>query len=500
MGWAARQRAAGIRLELTWFDPRECWKKKHSKGKVEYFHHPDSKSGYEAALAEWFDFKRKLGGIKPHTEIVKHHQHLFGKVQQWYDAYGVSESEAKLASQVSAFLNWLGASLNHDFVEPFTFPVSGRVWLSQRHELITDFDFLTLMTPAFELSEKWIDRIDRATATVLDKEPQTIEYWLKKYLTKVEARAGKFIVEKTSDDRKYKLVHFQKYCDKLAHISTIDSDYVEAYHAKIDEANIERSSKEGYFKAFRMFVRKCAQTKGCELQQPANLESREFSFREKIGTGRKRMAKKQLLWTSEEFNKAVNALPSPYNCFLMLMLNCGFRHVDLGHLQHSDVDLKKRRITIQRQKLNQQETAPVICYPLWPKTVELMKKAKSNDPVYYFRNKAGGSVEDSTKSWWKDHRENYAAGKRLDFIRKTGSTIVARHDHNLDEMYLGESLQTTTKKHYSFNDGEPCQALDDAIGVLGSQFGFCEAPVKKVALTKEMLDKLKKAGIDVSKL
>jgi integrase len=506
MNWAERQKAKGIRLELTPHVARNCWKKKHSGGTHKYFLHPITAAGYEAALGEWFQFKRQLEGTKPHTETVEHHQRLFAQVQQWYDAFGVPVSEAKLADQVSAFLPWLAECLKGDLSTPYQLPIGGFTTSTKRTEFSNEFvdpegtGYTSIGSHIYELPAKWIDRIDRATATVLDKEPQTIGYWFDKYLTKVETRVGKFIVAKTSQDRKYKLVHFSKYCDKLAHITTIDSDYLEAYHTALDDAPFDKSSKEGYFKAFRMFVRKSAQAKGCDLQPPANLESRDFKFREPKGTGRKRQAKKQLLWTVEEFTNAIKTLPQPYSCYLMMMMNCGFRHVDIANLRHVDVDLKAARITIQRNKLNQQDTAPVVSYPLWKKTIELLRKAKSSDKEFVFRNMRGGDVENAIKCWWKDHHEDYAKGKRLDFIRKTGSTIVARHDPNLDEMYLGESLKTTTKVFYSFNDGEPCQALDDAIGVLGSLFGFCEAPVKRVTLTAEMLAKLKKAGIDISTL
>jgi integrase len=250
-----------------------------------------------------------------------------------------------------------------------------------------------------------------------------------------------------------------------------------------------------------MFVRWCSQVRDCDLTAPANLDSREFGFREPDGTGRRRQQKKAMLWSVLEFNTAISVLPAPYPAFLMLMLNCGFRHVDLSELRKSDIDLKKGRLTIQRNKLNQQDTAPVVSYPLWKKTIELVSASMSADPVFVFTNERGNQVELSIKLWWKRYAEKHGFGiKRLDYIRKTGSTTIARIDTRLDTMYLGETLDTTAKIHYSFNDGEPCQALDDAIGEMGAQFGFCESPVRRVALTPEVLAKLSAAGIDLSSL
>jgi hypothetical protein len=67
----------------------------------------------------------------------------------------------------------------------------------------------------------------------------------------------------------------------------------------------------------------------------------------------------------------------------------------------------------------------------------------------------------------------------------------------LDELYLGECLSTTARIHYSFNDGEPGEALDNGLQSLGTQFGFAEQPAKAVTLTPEMIQALQKAGFAV---
>jgi hypothetical protein len=188
----------------------------------------------------------------------------------------------------------------------------------------------------------------------------------------------------------------------------------------------------------------------------------------------------------------------------MLELNCGFRHVDLGELRKVDIvrDKKKNpvRIVIQRNKLKQQVTAPVISYKLWNKTAKLLKQCESDDDVYVFRNSRGGSVEDSLKSWFKDWRianPAHVAAKRkltLNMIRKTGSTTIAKFDDRLDEWYLGECLDSTTKVSYSFVDGEPNDKFDDALDYLGSVFGFAECTSVTARLTPDMVAVLREKG------
>ncbi|MEZ5943216.1 MAG: tyrosine-type recombinase/integrase [Planctomycetaceae bacterium] len=195
---------------------------------------------------------------------------------------------------------------------------------------------------------------------------------------------------------------------------------------------------------------------------------------------------------------ALDNLPEAYPCYVMLMLNCGFRHVDVSELQWSDLRLSEERLVIQRNKLNQQDTAPVVSYPLWDTTIELIERHKSDHEKFVFTNHAGNQVEDSIKTWWGRNRDKYGLGeKRLDYVRKTGSTFVERRERLLDEIYLGESLSTTAKIHYSFNDGEPCKELDKAIAHLGAEFGFCEPPTKTIELTPELMEKLAAAGIEL---
>lgn len=511
MQWSDRQKSTGNRLELTWFAARNLWKKKH-EGKVHYFKFPNTKEGYEAALHEWLQQKLQLTGLRKNFDVYEAHREIFEQVLTWYLQFGVPDLERKLYEQVQAFLDWLRVEVSRPELMN-QLPVGAFCGTTLRNQFYCEFVNINFGYTAFGsrqyvLPDKWVDRIDRMKAGQNSKEPQTIGHWLTKYINRVSQRGGKFIKHESAKDREFKLKHFRGYCDQLAHITAINEDYLEKYHANLDSHvsgstgnEISKDTKADYFAVFRMFVRWCSQQSTCELTPPANLESKEFGFREPIGTGRKRQEKKLKLWTSEEFKLAISTLPKPYPAFLLLMMNCGFRHVDLSELRKADLHLHAKRIVIQRNKLNQQDTAPVISYLLWDRTVELLREAMSDDPVYVFRNLDGGPVENSIKVWWKRNSERYGLlGKRLDYIRKTGATMIARIDSSLDDMYLGETLSTTAKVHYSFHDGEPCQGLDDAILSLGAEFGLAEAPSMRVTLTKDVLEQLKRAGIDLAKL
>ena len=511
-GWADRQKSKKVRLELTWFANRSTWKKKY-EDQVHYFKHPNTKEGYEAALRAWQIKKSELSGTRKNADIFNRHREKFESVRNWYDQFGTPSVERVIREQVDAFLHWLEV-LYQEPELPDSLPSGAFTRPNLRREFYEMFvdpeksGYTTFGSIHFQLSNMWIDRLDRVTASGNSKEPQTIAYWIEKYVSRVQKRGGRFITVKSAKDRRHKLKHFSSYSDGLAHVKTIDELYVEEYHANLDahvsehtDGELSKDTKIDYFAVFRMFVRWCSLQSTCELIAPANLDSKEFGFREPKGTGRVRQEKKLMLWSTKEFLHAIEVLPAPYPTYLMLMLNCGFRHVDISELRWSDLQLDEHRIVIQRNKLNQQTTAPVVSYQLFDKTVKLIRETMSIDPVYVFANEKGGRVEGCIKSWWTRNAEEYGFnGKRLDFIRKTGSTWISRHDHNLDDMYLGETLSSTAKIHYSFRDGEPCKHLDDGVAQLGAEFGFCEAPVKQISLTKEVLAELERAGVDLKKL
>jgi hypothetical protein len=108
------------------------------------------------------------------------------------------------------------------------------------------------------------------------------------------------------------------------------------------------------------------------------------------------------------------------------------------------------------------------------------------------------STYDNLSRFWGNNRDKYGlAGKRLDFIRKTGSTEIEKINRGLEALYLGESLKSVPRIHYNFNDGEIFPELDEAIMEMGVKFGFCEEPKqKKVKLSPKLLKSLAKKAED----
>ncbi len=86
--WTDLQRAKGVKLTLTWFAARSCWKKFY-RGKVGYFHFANSSTGYSNALMACAQWKREVGGDFPNVADFQYHLEQFSKVHDWYSRFGI---------------------------------------------------------------------------------------------------------------------------------------------------------------------------------------------------------------------------------------------------------------------------------------------------------------------------------------------------------------------------------------------------------------------------
>ncbi len=512
MSYSKRIKAKGEKLQLSWWaggsTAKGQWRKK-IKGKHFYFRHPDTKAGYEEALSEYFAVKNQLSEDRPNFSIWNNAKEVFGKVQDYYDRFGIPSGEAKIAKEVGRILTWLDEEMKKPNLSPIIWlddfePVSGfrkEFNVPSIPDKLNGEDSVSLYLGSenhlggrYEFSQKWRDRINRLEDDTPKKHPQTVEHWLTEWEERTKIRQN--LTKYGKDGLKYKIKPFEEWVDEGQHVSKVDEVMLEDYHAHLETKKLSKESKDGYFRVFKSWVFWASSQPACEMVLPKNMQAKIFGFREPMGVGRKREAKKKLLWSPAEFKRALKKLPDRYKAYVLLFLNCGFRHVDVSELLKEDVRLNEGRIVIQRNKLNQQDTAPVVSYPLWPKTLKYLQQEMAKEGKYVFLNEWGNQVEGSIKLWWKRNKEQYG-DKRLDYIRKTGSTIINRYKRDLHHLYLGESLRSTADIHYNFADGEPSPDLDEAIAHLGAQFGLCEEPKKKVELTPEILEVLKEAGIEV---
>ena len=100
MGWSQQQKRKGVRLSLTWFEPRKCWKKKVD-GRPIYFKYPNSGKGYDQALTAWMAWKSEHEKpIDPDGQRQRLEQ-----MAAWYRVHGEPEGEKGTLAEIDEALS-----------------------------------------------------------------------------------------------------------------------------------------------------------------------------------------------------------------------------------------------------------------------------------------------------------------------------------------------------------------------------------------------------------
>ena len=126
------------------------------------------------------------------------------------------------------------------------------------------------------------------------------------------------------------------------------------------------------------------------IPQPRNLNSRDLSI--------SKPAKKVVVWSVEEVKDRFRKASERLRLFLLLQLNCGMYGGDISNLRPSEVDWTKGRITRKRSKTERLDSTPVVDYPLWAATFELLRKYGNRTGERVFSYQGGALVA----QWFKD--------------------------------------------------------------------------------------------------
>lgn len=507
--WHKRQKDRGVKLTLTWFQPRKRWKKYHD-GKVWYFNQPNSAEGYEAAVAEYHS---RLREGKEHRVLAAEYQHhvtLLQSCVDWYDRFGVPEEEEDLRDEVVAFVDQLKAMLESEedlprlgtclpdgATEPqkqfiLTFCDKGVVETNESTTSLSK-QFGSLGWSPNGVWEERLRQLGELSAHQR-KLPQTVECQVQRFLDHKEAQVrGGVITARTWGTLAERLPYFVNWIKPGTHVSTIDGrTLTRFYEWLLSKPTWGHSRAKGVFNTTRQWIRWAWRQDDVELDVlPRNIDSREFVFLTHLDdTGVAKKTRTELLWTPDDFASTIALVPADFQLYLLLMLNCGFTNVDVATLLKSEVQLNKGRIVRQRTKTRRHDHPPVVNYLLWPKTAKLLRAHLSDHDTLALTNRAGNplavskltSVGGKTKetiwtSIGRRYQQRKAAKpempqKQLKYLRKTGSTKLRseRMFLGLDSLYLGHSWANIADKHYNAFDGDPYPPLDEAIKWLGKQF------------------------------
>ncbi|GEM_PF-3480492 len=518
-GWHQKQKDRGVKLILTWFTPRSCWKK-YRDGKTKYFHHPNSAAGYEEEVVEFHGWSRQERDSRTLASEYRHHVALLEKCCEWYGRFGTPESDDRvdeegIRDEVFNLRERLELALTEsDELPPITeFLPDGRT--------LAEKQFLMRLSPNFgvaeshesnplnprfgsvgwELPDIWQERLRQLETLASHKRklPQTVGHQIQRFLDfkETQVRSG-VITARTWGTLNERLAFFLVWIKPGTHVATIDGTTLTGFYEWVlsrPEWNHQRA--KGIFNNARQWIRWAWRQDDVELEAlPRNNNSREWVFLTHLDkSGLTKATRTEGLWAPDEFKLTFEHVPEDFRLFLLLMLNCGFTNNDVATLLKSEVRLDEGRIGRQRIKTRRHSHPPVVNYKLWPKTQELLQHNWSEHLEFALTNQRGNPLavsrleKDANKTKeviWTGIGRRYGQmknakpknnkpslpNKQLMFLRKTGSTKIRsnREFLSLDSLYFGHSWATVADKHYNAFDGQPYQPLDEAIEWLGVEF------------------------------
>ena len=208
---------------------------------------------------------------------------------------------------------------------------------------------------------------------------------------------------------------------------------------------------------------------------PPNLHSRRHRF----GGG----AKTVPTIPEKDAKKLILEASGQLRLHLLLMANCGMTQQDVSDLKQSEINWDKGRIKRKRSKTEDHDDVPLVDYPLWPETFQLLQK-------YGRREGENALLTETGKTWVRDFLKEDGKRSKVDAIksnfvhlakrlkvkysmkmlRKTSATLLGKDQpDSIVTMFLGHSPRTIAARHYQ----APDQArFDAAVTGLRTAYGL----------------------------
>ncbi|MEN6365815.1 MAG: hypothetical protein ABFC88_03260 [Thermoguttaceae bacterium] len=467
MAWAQQQKEKGTRISLTWFEARQCWKKKVN-GNVVYFKFPNTGKGYEQALEAWAAWKKEHE--KPADPDGR--RQLLERMAEWYRANGEPEGEEGTLAEVEEALSSNRRVETTEEIKYETFTIE------ERQSRLAVFPRARIEIGQIE---KWNDRLRGHSRPTRRKLTDYIKLFLDSKLAQVKGSVRK---PKTYGDLVDRLGAFKQFVG-TATLDALDEALVRRYYNHlIGLDKLSGLRKRNLFRAFQMLTR-WLESEGYLDKAPRNLKS-SWEFVEHLKNGqRQNLADK--LYTKDDVTSILAKLGPRGRACVLLGLNCGFTEADIAALRKSEVKLSEGRIIYSRTKTIRVRNAPVINYKLWKMTVDALRAAESQQSEdLWFTTESGNPlkiskvVENRHVEWsliaqrWKDWQESGKVPKKpFKMLRKTGATIIGDSQYRpWVELYLADVPTSIAGKHYDIKSGKIIPELDKAIVYLGKELGL----------------------------
>jgi integrase len=421
--------ARKIVRELTYFEPRKCYKKKVA-GQVFYVGRGSDRDTNENYNRAWEEFKIKRDEL---AQVDRGEKLANGGVLK---LMSMLESPALLDP---AKLEEAGMQVPKDLAE-----------IMQRQNQtggnLNNNDLLSLLKMLdLKGAEKSVTRtVGDMVKTFLDG---------KRKQAKTEQKSvGRF-----ANIESY-VRHFETFVGADKPISAIDGVALQNYFTmqldQIGEEEITCWAGRDRLQVAKQFIRHCWELDVIEL--PRNIESRNLTISCTPGDINPMPV--------AELQKRVKKATGRLRLELLLMANCGFYQVDCADLQHSEINFKTSTITRKRSKTKKEANAPTVTWNLWESTVALLRQEATTEGGNVLATRNGlATVHDAINSDGKASRTDATAqaykrlqdglkGDRwpLKSIRKAAASAIGSNPDfaRYVQYFLGQAPDSVATAHY----------------------------------------------------
>jgi integrase len=303
---------------------------------------------------------------------------------------------------------------------------------------------------------KRIERCVRPTKPQIDPD-RTIGGQVKAWVKLHEAaHAAGNLSAGRYDAYKRNIKVFEEWIGSESEITVITAFKLEEFYShlciKIGQKGYAPSYARSILGATKQFIKRLAELGLIPL--PGNIASRKFRFDD----GPKEIE----TFTVEEVRKLLagcDGYSERTKLFLLLMLNCGMYQNDIAELKQGEVGWQSGTVKRPRSKTPK---GPVVTYKLWPETMELLRKFRSDDTELVLTTERGrplvfygvfeGKLEryDTIQSAYSRLTERVEIDKPLKVLRKTSSSALEEHATygRYAQYFLAQSPGTVAERHY----------------------------------------------------
>ncbi len=274
-----------------------------------------------------------------------------------------------------------------------------------------------------------------------------MSHWKQRWFDVVDSKGNK---PKTVQNIRRDVKRFVDFIGESSPVATITSDTWEAFCLSIKSQNLAGSTECDIFSRCASFVEYLYKKDLIDL--PKNLK--DFK-----GV---REDKEQEHYTLPELRYMLDNTEGYLKCFLLLMMNCGMYPSDIANLTPNEV--KDGRIRRKRSKRKKGEKLPTVTWKLWPETLELIEKYRTDkDGVVFTRPGTGDKwykskrVDDKLieynpirKTLWLPWCKKHPQRLTLKHIRKAAAHYLPAEKDQLSAQikFLGQRPSGVALQHY----------------------------------------------------